>query len=332
MPTSGSRPPASGSESAATPLAPSTARSASVAPPVTAGGRWAAPPPAARARERKYLGYRAGTAYLRRRLGALIIDNFVCLPMMVPCAWVMGGMGPDALFLYAAAYTLYFFLLEWHTGQTLGKRAAGLRVVRVDGRPIDAMGIGARNALRVIDGIPGPPLIGALSMALTGPRRRRVGDLGGRTMVAEAGQHPFVRGPWSPLVVVYPVLWLGLALGAGFVAGAGRDPYIAEVDAVCQARVEAEARVGSFAEAVALGHREAQLIEALPYPPEHSATRQEILALKHRALAMSDAVLRDMRASRDPQRIYEAARPQGLALTERLEARFVALGLNYCGR
>jgi uncharacterized RDD family membrane protein YckC len=332
VPSPGSPPPGRGSEPSGPPIGPHAVHSASVAPPVAGRTTWSAPAPATRARERKYLGYRAGTAYLRRRFGALFIDNLVCLPMMVPCTLVMGGMGPDAMFLYAAAYTLYFFLLEWHTGQTVGKRAAGLRVVRVDGRPIDAMGIGARNALRVVDGIPGPPLVGALSMALTGPRRRRIGDLGGRTMVAEADQHAFARGPWSPLVVVYPVLWLGLALGAGFLAGAGQDPYLAEVDAVCHAKVEAEARVGSFEQAVALSHREAQLIEALPYPREHAATRREILALNQRALAMSDGVLRDMRASRDPQRTYAAARPQGLALAAQLEARFVAIGLHYCGR
>ena len=170
------------------------------------------PPAAKPVRQRRFLGYRAGHARLRRRLGALIIDNLLIAPMLVPCALVMGGLGPQAGVLYLAPYVIYFFLLEAHSGQTIGKRLAGLRVVGVDGGPVDALAVGARNVLRFVDGIPGPPLIGALSMTLTGPRRRRIGDLAARTVVVEAQEHSFVRAPRSALLALYPILWLGMAV------------------------------------------------------------------------------------------------------------------------
>ena len=108
-----------------------------------------------------------------RRLVALIVDNILCFPLLFPSIWLMeaiGGTRIGAGFVWLAACLLYFFLLELHTGQTIGKRLTGLRVVRVDGKPVDVMGIGARNCLRPIDSIPGIPLVGALSMALTGER------------------------------------------------------------------------------------------------------------------------------------------------------------------
>jgi uncharacterized RDD family membrane protein YckC len=168
---------------------------------------------------RKQLGYQAGTAYLRRRLAALIIDNLVCLPMLGLCLLAVGSMSEGAGLIYLALIITYFFLLELRSGQTLGKRAAGLRVVHVEGEPVSAIAIAARNVLRLVDNIPGIPLVGALAMALTGPRRRRIGDLAGRTVVVEAAEHPFVAGPRSPLVTIYPTIWIGAAVALVLLIG-----------------------------------------------------------------------------------------------------------------
>jgi uncharacterized RDD family membrane protein YckC len=299
------------------------------------GPTWSPPPAEPKPRpQRRYLGYQPGHARLRRRLGALIVDGFVCAPFLIPCVLLMGGLGRGAWLVYLAACLIYFFLLELHTGQTIGKRVAGLRVVRVDGRPVDVMGIGARNALRLIDGIPGPPLIGALSMTLTGQRRRRIGDLAAGTIVVEADEHAFVRGPWSPLIVVYPILWLGLAVGGGLLAEQGQgEPYLADVDAVCHARVDASHRAASsFQDELVLSHHETRLIAALPYPSRLSSTRQEILALKQRVDTLADSILRDAKASRDPQRTFESERPQLQAVAAQVNARFDQLGLHYCAQ
>jgi uncharacterized RDD family membrane protein YckC len=307
-----------------------------VAPPVTAGPSWSPPSSPTPPRPRKYLGYKAGDARLRRRLLALIIDGVVCIPLIIPCLLVMrflGSTGAGVGFLYLAASLLYFFLLELHTGQTVGKRLAGLRVVRVDGRPVDVMGIGARNGLRLIDGIPGLPLVGALSMTLTGERRRRIGDLAARTMVVEADQHEFLRGPWSPLIVVYPFLWVAMAIGAGLLVETAKEPYLAKIDAICRARVEAQNQGNrSFESLLSLSHQETRLIEQAPYPPNLYSTRNEVLQLKFRVDAVADGIQRDLQASPDPRRTWNREFPQLRAVAQETNARFEAMGLHYCAQ
>jgi uncharacterized RDD family membrane protein YckC len=324
------------SSTSAPPSAP--ARSGSVAPPVSAGPvTLETPHVSGTPAGRKHLGYKPGQARLRRRLLALIIDGLVCIPLILPCLFVTSLLGVSRAgigFLYLAACLLYFFLLELRTGQTVGKRLAGLRVVRVDGNPVDVMGIGARTGLRLIDGIPGIPLVGALSMTLTGERRRRIGDLGGRTMVVEADEHPFVRGAWSPLIVIYPLLWSAMAIAAVLLIGTAKEPYLAKVDAICRARVEAQSRgsTPTLANLVALSHEETRMIGALQYPPNLYSTRDEVLTLKYRVDNAADAVLRDMQASGDPRRTWAREGPQLQAVAAQVNARFDAMGLHYCAQ
>ncbi|MDQ6810316.1 MAG: hypothetical protein M3Z95_00260, partial [Actinomycetota bacterium] len=71
-----------GGDSADTAFTAGGLGSGSVAPPVTGGPAEA---PASPTPRRKHLGYGAGQARLRRRLLALIIDNIVCIPLVIPC-------------------------------------------------------------------------------------------------------------------------------------------------------------------------------------------------------------------------------------------------------
>jgi uncharacterized RDD family membrane protein YckC len=323
-----------GEESPGATLAPAPPRKGSVAPPGLGESAWAPPvAPPAPAKKRKYLGYEAGRSYLRRRLGALIVDNLVTLPLILPCALVLGGFTPGAWFLFLALYLTYFFLCELHSGQTLGKRAAGLRVVRADGRPVDAMSIGARNVLRFVDGIPGPPLVGALAMALTGARRRRVGDVAGGTMVVEAEHQPFVRAPRSPLVTVYPVLWLGAAVAGILMIGHGGEPYLANVDDICKQRVEIQTSApGDFVSSYTLTRQETEAIEALPYPSRMSDERREILTLKYRVEAVWARIIRAVRASRTPEATYQQQRFELKQVVDETNRRFDEMGLHYCAK
>jgi hypothetical protein len=66
-------------------------------------------------------------------------------------------------------------------GRTPGKRALGLRVVRVDGAPVGPVESLARNLLRVVE-VPLGYAPGVLAIAL-GPRRQRLGDLVAGTLV-----------------------------------------------------------------------------------------------------------------------------------------------------
>ncbi len=67
-------------------------------------------------------------------------------------------------------------------GRTPGKRALGLRVVRDDGGRISALDAVIRNALRLIDILPGTYGVGIGSMLLT-KKRKRLGDMVAGTVV-----------------------------------------------------------------------------------------------------------------------------------------------------
>jgi uncharacterized RDD family membrane protein YckC len=77
----------------------------------------------------------------------------------------------------------YFALFEayWH-GQTPGKRAMKIRVIKDSGRQITLFEALARNLLRVVDYLPGCYLIGLITM-LCNKRSQRLGDLVAGTIV-----------------------------------------------------------------------------------------------------------------------------------------------------
>jgi uncharacterized RDD family membrane protein YckC len=91
-------------------------------------------------------------------------------------------LGYAAVFSVAAPF-LYFILFEglWN-GQTLGKRAAGIRVRMADGTPITFAAALGRNLLRPADMLPGTYFVGLLAM-FTNPRAQRIGDLAAGTVV-----------------------------------------------------------------------------------------------------------------------------------------------------
>jgi len=86
-----------------------------------------------------------------------------------------------AFFLVRWGYFIFFELLL--RGQTPGKRALGIRVVRDGGLPLGARQAIIRNLLRVVDALP-PPLciVGAVSI-LASHTGQRLGDLAAGTLV-----------------------------------------------------------------------------------------------------------------------------------------------------
>jgi uncharacterized RDD family membrane protein YckC len=77
---------------------------------------------------------------------------------------------------------LYFTLLEGHYGQTIGKMAINIKVVReADGTPIDYGEAAVRTILRIIDGL-FDYLIGAIFI-WTSDQKQRLGDRVAHTVV-----------------------------------------------------------------------------------------------------------------------------------------------------
>lgn len=91
-----------------------------------------------------------------------------------------------------AAFLLAVFAVVWGyfpafeglwRGQTPGKRGLGLRVMRIDGRPVTFFDVLIRNILRLADFLPAFYGAGVIAMFLA--RNRRLGDLAAGTVVVK---------------------------------------------------------------------------------------------------------------------------------------------------
>jgi len=96
-----------------------------------------------------------------------------------------GWLASQIVFL--VIFIIYFSTLEWLTGQTIGKKIVGIRVIgQVDrGNPsfISAL---TRNVLRYVDYIPYLfPIIGVVLILAT-KKRQRLGDLVAKTYVVRS--------------------------------------------------------------------------------------------------------------------------------------------------
>jgi uncharacterized RDD family membrane protein YckC len=146
-----------------------------------------------------------------RRLLAYVVDGMVI--GLASFATIQFGHGRWIFALAAIALGLtYYFLCESLTGQTLGKRVARLRVVRVDGRPLNPSAVATRTVLRFFDQFC-LGLVGMLTMMLSGGRRQRLGDLAARTAVVDARTATSPRPARDTLrewfaLYAYPCVWI----------------------------------------------------------------------------------------------------------------------------
>jgi uncharacterized RDD family membrane protein YckC len=117
-----------------------------------------------------------------------------------------GGITPTggffivlALFVFALfALTLgYHMLFEiiWN-GQTPGKRATGIRVIRENGYPIRPVDAVIRNVVRIVDYLPFAYAVGVFTM-LFNDRARRLGDFAAGTIVVREGPRSAIGFPPS---------------------------------------------------------------------------------------------------------------------------------------
>ena len=92
-----------------------------------------------------------------------------------------------------AVMWVYWTALEvaWH-GQTVGKRAMRIRVVRIDGSPVTPFESAVRNLLRVVDFLPTCYTVGLVTM-LIDRRHRRLGDLFAGTVLVREEQYDLSR-------------------------------------------------------------------------------------------------------------------------------------------
>ena len=87
-------------------------------------------------------------------------------------------------YLYLLCSFLYYIILEWKIGGTLGKLAVGIRVVKLDGKPIDLSASLIRNVLRIIDFLPVLYVAGAF-LIWHSKKNQRLGDRIAKTVVVD---------------------------------------------------------------------------------------------------------------------------------------------------
>ena len=95
------------------------------------------------------------------------------------------------------AYDVAFETLN--NGRTIGKQAAGIRVLGQRGEPVRFLASAVRNIVRIIDFLPVFYLIGSISIVAT-EHDQRLGDLAAGTIVAR-DRFPGLTQPPAPITV-----------------------------------------------------------------------------------------------------------------------------------
>lgn len=137
------------------------------------------------------------------RAQAWTIDGVLRLVLwmfaMIPLSLLgKGGMGLGLLAMFGLTWAYWVICELWLGGQSLGKRALGLRVVNMDGTPVTWLPSVTRNLLRVVDALPGVYALG-LASCLIDPHARRLGDIVAGTLVVHAQDlPPGTRVPQAP--------------------------------------------------------------------------------------------------------------------------------------
>jgi uncharacterized RDD family membrane protein YckC len=100
---------------------------------------------------------------------------------------------------------LYFILSEglWN-GQTIGKKAANLRVRMSDGTPLTFSAAIARNLLRPADIFPGTYFVGIITMFVN-PRSQRIGDMFANTIVVHERRPEPIFAPAPHIIGYHPL-------------------------------------------------------------------------------------------------------------------------------
>jgi uncharacterized RDD family membrane protein YckC len=134
----------------------------------------------------------AGIGLILVLAAELLVDGGIeAAPLLVMAVyWIIS-------FLVVFGYDVCFEVLN--SGRTIGKRAAGLRVVRLDGGPVMFRTSAVRNLLRLIDWFPFfAPLTGIICILVTG-RNQRVGDLVAGTLVVREPRAARRGQPFTPI-------------------------------------------------------------------------------------------------------------------------------------
>jgi uncharacterized RDD family membrane protein YckC len=204
----------------------------------------------------------------------------------------------------------YYFACESGSGQTVGKRALNIRVVRTDGAPAGMREIAIRTVLRLVDGLflYG---VGLVVMLVTRERRGRLGDLAGGTMIVSADKPAHVVDMSAPEVPAgalrVPIAESGPAFAepeaVEVVEVLEPEPEVAEPVAEVEPEPEIVAEPVAEPEPVAEAEAETEEVEAVSEvdePDEGDVSSQSLRELASDVTAVTE----------DPEREVEEEEPE----------------------
>lgn len=133
-------------------------------------------------------------ADLRERIVAYILDVLLMMVLLVLLVFLIGALQLDFLFrgmagqqiamtspfLLFFGYHILFEMLQY--GQTPGKKAMGIRVVRLDGKSPEWSDSALRVLLHLADSVFCMGIVGCMLIKTT-QQRQRLGDMAAHTMV-----------------------------------------------------------------------------------------------------------------------------------------------------
>lgn len=144
-------------------------------------------------------------AGLGSRFAATLLDLVIQIGAIIALGTAL-GLGGDGGYVAALYLVLIFLVLfaydlvfeTWNSGRTIGKLAAGTRVVRTGGQPVGFSTSAVRNLLRIVDFLPVFYTVGMISIVVTG-RNQRLGDLAAGTYVVRERRRAAPVAPVAPV-------------------------------------------------------------------------------------------------------------------------------------
>jgi uncharacterized RDD family membrane protein YckC len=141
-----------------------------------------------------------GSRFVARLLDSVVqvavIAGLVAVVAVIHSGWALAAV----FILYFGMVFIYDIAFEvLASGRTIGKRAAGLRVVRRGGQSVGFFPSLVRNVLRLVDFLPTLYFVGAVLIIAT-RENQRLGDLAAGTLVVRErtpGREPEGWAAWS---------------------------------------------------------------------------------------------------------------------------------------